>query len=231
VLLWLRPEVQEVPRALTPSARLRDLLLLLIAALLGVGALASYATFRIWQQGGRDEQRPVGAIVVMGAAQFNGTPSAVYAARLDHAVSLYLHGIARYLVVTGGKAEGDRSTEARAGRDFAIARGVPAGAILEEDKGRTTLESLEGVAALLRTHRIADAVFVSDPTHMLRVLRIAGDLGISALGSPTPTSRIEADGGRKLEATFHELGALVLYFFARQAPQGELTGEPSDGAR
>jgi uncharacterized SAM-binding protein YcdF (DUF218 family) len=215
-----------VPRALTPSARLRDLRLLLLAALLGFGALICYATVRIWQQGSRDDQRPAGAIVVLGAAQFNGTPSAVYAARLDHAVSLYLHGVAPYLVVTGGKAEGDRVTEAEAGRDFAIAHGVPDDAILAEDRGRNTLESLEGVAALFRRQGIRDAVFVSDPTHMLRVLRIAQDKGIVAWGSPTPTSRIEADSWRKVEATIHELGALGLYFFAGQAPPGELGTEP-----
>jgi len=212
-----------VPRALTPSARLRDLLLLVGVAVVGAAALVAYATFRIWQQGTRDEQRPAGAIVVLGAAQFNGTPSPVYAARLDHAVALYLHGVAPYLVVTGGKAEGDRTTEAAAGRAYALARGVPATAILVEDRGRTTLESLDRVSDILRGKSINDAVFVSDPTHMLRVLRIAEDLGFTAWGSPTPTSRIEADNGRRIDATVHELGALGLYFFAHQAPSGELS--------
>jgi uncharacterized SAM-binding protein YcdF (DUF218 family) len=223
VLLRVRPEVQEVPRALTPSTRLRDLLLLAGIAILGIGVLLAYATFRIWQQGTRDEQRPAGAIVVMGAAQFDGTPSPVYAARLDHAVALYLHGIAPFLVVTGGKAEGDRTTEAAAGRAYALARGVPEDDVLVEDSGRTTLESLDRVAVILSAHGIHDAVFVSDPTHMLRVLRIAEDLGLTAWGSPTPTSRIEQDSSRKIDATLHELGALALYFFARQAPPGELS--------
>jgi uncharacterized SAM-binding protein YcdF (DUF218 family) len=227
VLLRIRLEIQEVPRALTPSSRLRDLLLVGATALLGTGLLIAYTTFRIWQQGTDDEQRPAGAIVVLGAAQFNGTPSPVYAARLDHAVALYLHGTAPFLVVTGGKAEGDRTTEAAAGRAYALARGVPEDGILVEDTGRTTLESLERVAAILRARGIRDAVFVSDPTHMLRVLRIAKDLGLIAWGSPTPTSRIELDSSRKVDATIHELGALALYFFARQAPPGELsrTGE------
>ncbi len=223
MLLRVRPEIQEVPRALTPSTRLRDVLLLAVVAILATGLLIAYATFRIWQQGMHDEQRPAGAIVVLGAAQFNGTPSPVYAARLDHAVALYLHGVAPYLVVTGGKAEGDRTTEAAAGRTYALARGVPQDHILVEGDGRTTLESLDGVAAILTAHGIHDAVFVSDPTHMLRVLRIAADLGLTAWGSPTPTSRIELDSSRKVDATVHELGALALYFFARQAPPGELS--------
>jgi uncharacterized SAM-binding protein YcdF (DUF218 family) len=196
-----------------------------VAALLGIGALAAYTTLRIWQQGARDEVRPAGAIVVLGAAQFNGRPSPVYAARLDHAVSLYLHGMAPLLIVTGGKAEGDRTTEADAGRAYAIARSVPDSAILAETHGRTTLESLDAVADMLRARHIRDAIFVSDPTHMLRVLRIAQDLGIVAWGSPTPTSVVEADGGKKFEATLHELGALALYFFAHQAPPGELSNE------
>jgi uncharacterized SAM-binding protein YcdF (DUF218 family) len=212
-----------VPRALTPSTRLRDVLLLAVVAILATGLLTAYATFRILQQGMHDEQRPAGAIVVLGAAQFNGTPSPVYAARLDHAVALYLHGVAPFLVVTGGKAEGDRTTEAAAGRAYALARGVPQDHILVEGDGRTTLESLDRVAAILTAHGIHDAVFVSDPTHMLRVLRIAADLGLTAWGSPTPTSRIELDSSRKVDATVHELGALALYFFARQAPPGELS--------
>ena len=218
MLLWIGTEVQEVPRSLTATVRLRDLLLLALAAVLGFSALVAYATFRIWQQGSRDDHPPVGAIVVLGAAQFDGRPSPVYAARLDWAVTLYHQGTAKLVVMTGGKAEGDRTTEAEAGRDYAIARGVPAGSILLEDHGRTTLESLDAVAAILAKLGVPDAVFVSDPTHMLRVLRIASDLGIVAWGSPTPTSRIESDTGRKIDATIHELGGLALYFFARGAP-------------
>ena len=192
--------------------------MLALAAILGLSALVAYATFRIWQQGGRDDHPTSGAIVVLGAAQFDGRPSPVYAARLDWAVTLYHQGTARFVVMTGGKAEGDRMTEAEAGRDYAVARGVPPEAILLEDHGRTTLESLDGAAVILGAHGVHDAVFVSDPTHMLRVLRIATDLGIQAWGSPTPTSRIETDMGRKIDATVHELGGLALYFFARGAP-------------
>jgi len=212
-----------VPRALTRSTRPRDLLTLAAMAIVALCLLIAYATLRIWEQGGHDEQRPAGAIVVLGAAQFNGSPSPVYAARLDHAVALYLHGVAPFLVVTGGKAEGDRTTEAAAGRAYALARGVPDDHILVEDGGRTTLDSLDRVAAMLNARGIYDAVFVSDPTHMLRVLRIAQDLGLTAWGSPTPTSRIEQETSRKIDATVHELGALALYFFARQAPPGELS--------
>ena len=93
--------------------------------------------------------------------------------------------MAPVLVVTGGKAEGDRTTEAATARAYAWPVACPAAAIAMEDEGRTTLESLQGVARLLRVRGIRDAVFVSDPTHMLRVLRMAGDLGIQSYGSPT----------------------------------------------
>ncbi len=205
---------------------IRDLLKVAIAAAAGIAVVAGYATFRIWDQGDRDEQRPAGAIVVMGAAQYNGKPSPVFAARLDHGVALYLAGIAPYLVVTGGKGNGDRWTEAAVGRAYALERGVPASAILVEDRGRTTLESLGGVATILRDAGIDDAVFVSDRTHMLRVLRIAADHGITAWGSPTRTSPIDAQPERRIDATMHELGALALYFLAGQGPSTEFQPLP-----
>ena len=149
---------------------------------------------------------------MLGAAQYDGRPSGVFAARIDHAVSLYLAGVADVLVVTGGRQPGDRTTEAAVARTHAIARGVPEDAILSEDEGRSTLESLTSVAAILRENGIRDAVFVSDRTHMLRVLRIARDLGLTAYGSPTTSSPSDRDANRRIRATVHELGALAVYF-------------------
>ncbi|HEV8403136.1 MAG TPA: YdcF family protein [Candidatus Limnocylindrales bacterium] len=196
----------------------RDLVVVAVLGVLGIAAVAGYATFRIWSQGQRDEQRPADAIVVMGAAQYNGRPSPVFAARLDHAVELFHAGVARWLIVTGGKADGDRTTEAASARAYAIAHGVPAGAILGEDASRTTLESIRAVGALLHEHGLSDAVFVSDRPHMLRVLRMASDEGITAWGSPTATSPIEHDPPGQIDATLHELGALVQYFLVGGAP-------------
>ena len=196
----------------------RHLVRLLLAGLI-VGFIAfGWATFRIWATGNQDDRPNADAIVVLGAAQYNGRPSPVFRARLDHAVDLYEAGVARYLVVTGGKAKGDRTTEADAARSYAITRGVPASAILVEDQGRTTLESLRAVAALLRDHGLGSAIFVSDRTHMLRVLRIARDEGITAHGSPTATSPTDATLLSRADATIHELGALTLYFVSGQTP-------------
>jgi uncharacterized SAM-binding protein YcdF (DUF218 family) len=191
---------------------LRDILVVLVLVVVGLAALTGYATYRVLAQGQRDEQRPADAIVVMGAAQYNGRPSPVFEARLEHAVELYRAGVAPRLIVTGGKQEGDKTTEAASARAYAIAHGVPRDAILAEDRSRTTLESIRGVRGLLRDHGLADAVFVSDRTHMLRVLRMAADEGITAYGSPTTTSPLEGDTSKGLDAVLHELGALAQYF-------------------
>ncbi len=189
----------------------------LVAGVVAIG-VAGYATYRIWDQGGRDERPSVDAIVVMGAAQYDGRPSPVFAARLDHAVALFHAGLAPRLIVTGGKAEGDRTTEAASARAYAIAHDVPEDAILLEDESRTTLESIRGVAAVMDDHDLSTAIFVSDPTHMLRVLRMASDAGITGYGSPTTTSPIERDAAARVDALVHELGALTVYFLSGQAP-------------
>ena len=197
---------------------LKDLTRLALAVAAGALIVLAYTTWRIWDQGNQDDGRPADAIVVLGAAQYNGVPSPIYRARLDHAIDLFEEGLAPALVMTGGKLPGDKTTEAEAGRRYAISKGVPADAILVEDHGRTTLESLRTVATMLRDRDIHSAVFVSDRTHMLRVLRIARDEGIEAFGSPTRTSPIDASAGERLRATVHEVGALALYFLAGNEP-------------
>jgi uncharacterized SAM-binding protein YcdF (DUF218 family) len=204
----------------------RDLTRLLVSVVAAAAILGAYAAFRIWEQGDRDERRPADAIVVLGAAQYDGRPSPVFQARLEHAVSLYHEGYAPLLIVTGGKAEGDRTTEAAAARQYAIDHGVPPDDILVEDEGRTTLESLVTVGRVLRQRQTTTALFVSDRAHMLRVLRIARDEGLEAYGSPTTTSPTDSTFGHRFEATTHELAALAVYFLAGAAPfDPPFTGE------
>jgi uncharacterized SAM-binding protein YcdF (DUF218 family) len=198
-----------------------DLARLALAGLIGGTLLAGYATVRIWQQGEQDERRASDAIVVLGAAQYNGSPSPVLRARLDHAIDLYFAGLAPTFVVTGGKAREDRTTEAAAARTYVVRRGIPERAILVEDVGTSTLESVESVGAMLRERGLRTALFVSDRVHMLRVLRIARDQGLDAWGSPTTTSPTDATMSRRFEATVHELGGLAAYFFGSRAPIGE----------
>ena len=120
--------------------------------------------------------------------------------------------------MTGGKREGDRTTEAASARAYAIRHDVPADAILTEDTSRTTLQSIRGVEALMDDSGLESALFVSDPTHMLRVLRLAADVGIDAYGSPTRTSPLERDPVGRIDATVHELGALAVYFVTGESP-------------
>jgi uncharacterized SAM-binding protein YcdF (DUF218 family) len=190
----------------------RALVQVLAVAIVGVLLIVAYAIYRIAAQGDIDEARPADAIVVLGAAQFNGQPSTIFEARLQHAVDLWKSGLAPYLVVTGGKLPADRTTEAATARAWAIAHGVPKEAILGEDHGRNTLESLEGVKAILARNDLHSAVFVSDETHMLRVLRMASDLGITAWGSPTRTSPSDLEPDRRWRAVAHELAGLAAYY-------------------
>jgi uncharacterized SAM-binding protein YcdF (DUF218 family) len=224
MLVRFGPEVQEVSRGLTP-ARTRDLVRLILVGGLIVALAAGFATARIWQQGATDERRPVDAIVVLGAAQYDGRPSPVLEARLAHAVALWKEGIAPWFVVTGGKLPGDRTTEAAVAHEYAIANGVPASAILGEDEAHNTLASLGAVAGQMRERGLRTAVIVSDPTHMLRALRIADDLGIEAWGSPTTTSPVADDPVLTARAMLHELGALGVYFLTGGAPAVERAGD------
>jgi uncharacterized SAM-binding protein YcdF (DUF218 family) len=147
---------------------------------------------QVWWTSRHDDARPAQAVIVLGAAQFDGRPSAVLRARLDHAASLYRRKIAPIVVVTGGKAEGDRFTEATASANYLHTKGVPDEAILREATGRTSWQSLAASARFLITERgIRDVVLVSDPFHAARIRRIASELGFRAATSPTRTSPIK----------------------------------------
>jgi uncharacterized SAM-binding protein YcdF (DUF218 family) len=152
---------------------------------------AGYLVLSIWQvrsTGARDEAQPAQAIVVMGAAQYDGRPSPQLAARLDHVVDLWSQDLAPLVVVTGGNQPGDRFTEADASREYLVERGVPESAILAESTGSSTHESLENVADLLGD-TYATVLIVTDPYHALRTKLTAQELGFSWVHvSPTPTS-------------------------------------------
>jgi uncharacterized SAM-binding protein YcdF (DUF218 family) len=146
---------------------------------------------QVWQTGRQDEARRAQAVIVLGAAQFDGRPSAVLRARLDHAAVLYRRKIAPVVVVTGGKIEGDRFTESAASANYLHTKGVPDEAILREATGRTSWQSLAASARFLIGDRgIRDVVLVSDPFHAARVRGIASELGFQAATSPTRTSPI-----------------------------------------
>lgn len=160
----------------------------IVFALLGV--YLAFLCFQIYSVSKVDEQRNVDAIVVMGAAQYNGTPSPVLRARLDHALDLYRQHMASLVVVTGGKQEGDRFSEAESARNYLVLRGVPPNRILQEDEGRNSLESISAASSMLLNRGYRNVLMVSDPFHMLRVMQIARDYGLEPYSSPTRTSPI-----------------------------------------
>lgn len=131
---------------------------------------------------------PAEAIVVLGAAQYDGVPSPVLRARLDHAVELYQRGMGWVIVVTGGRQPGDRFTEATAGADYLVAHGIPDSAIRREVHGRTTFESLRASSTFLNDEGIHDVFLVSDGYHSKRALAIADEVGLDARVSPSDTS-------------------------------------------
>jgi uncharacterized SAM-binding protein YcdF (DUF218 family) len=145
---------------------------------------------QVWSTGRSDEARAVDAIVVMGAAQYDGRPSLQLQARLDHVLELWAAGYADTVVVTGGKLPGDRFTEAQASAEYLIEHGVPDASIVREDVGRSSYESLQGVAAALSPLGKRSVLIVSDPFHLLRSRLSAEELGLVAYVSPTPTTTV-----------------------------------------
>lgn len=140
--------------------------------------------------GNHDSAQTSDAIVVLGAAQYAGRPSPVLEARLDHAIRLYRRGIAPRLIVTGGKAAGDITSEAETSARYARRNGVPATAIILEDESRSTTEQMHSVARMARSRGMSSVVLVSDRFHMLRLLLTAWKLQLTAYGSPTSSSPI-----------------------------------------
>jgi uncharacterized SAM-binding protein YcdF (DUF218 family) len=152
----------------------------------------------------QDQRRPVDAIVVLGAAQYNGRPSPVLRARLDHALGLYREGLAPLIVVTGGVGRGDTTSEAIVGRRYLMAHGVPAQAVVAQPEGRTTMASMTAVAAWLRSRGHQRVLLVSDPFHMFRLRLEARRTRLEAYTSPTDSSPISDNPVLELRYLFRE---------------------------
>ncbi len=186
-----------------PGPWLFRLLLVLLAWLAGVAA------YIVWV-GNRDQAAPSDAIIVLGAAAYDAKPSPVFEERIRHGIDLYKRGLAPTLIFTGGYGGvGARFSESQVGRRYAIRQGVPAKAILIESVSRNTHENLRQASALMQTHGLHSAIVVSDPLHMARALRISGEVGIDAVGSPTPTTRF------RTFATRWRFLVSEVYFFHR----------------
>jgi uncharacterized SAM-binding protein YcdF (DUF218 family) len=177
--------------------------------------IVSVSAVVMWSK--RDEARPAQAIVVLGAAQYAGRPSPVLRARLDHALELWNRHLASLLIFTGGTGAGDTTSEAAVGRTYAKKHGVPDTAILEENAGRTTSESMRAVAGMLEVRGLQSALLVSDPFHMLRLRILARRFGFTPYTSPTKTSPISPNREESWKYIFSEsLKAPLAFFFERK---------------
>ena len=164
-----------------------------LGIVLVVGYLA--VTFvQVLSMSRRDQARKVEAIIVFGAAQYDGRPSPVLRARLDHVASLYKRGLAPVVMVTGGSQPGDDTTEASASATYLTGKGVPEDALLRETQGRTSWQSLAAAARILKARGLTRVILVSDGFHALRVRVMAEELGLKAFTSPTRNSPIHGMG-------------------------------------
>jgi uncharacterized SAM-binding protein YcdF (DUF218 family) len=167
--------------------RLRRALGLLLLAAATVYTVALITVLVVSQQ---DQRRPVDAIVVLGAAQYNGRPSPVLRARLEHALQLYHQGFAPRIIVTGGVGRGDTTSEALVGRKYLLAQGVQPRAVVVQPQGRSTQASMTAVADWLEEEHLRRVILVSDPFHMFRLRLEARRTDLEAYTSPTESSPI-----------------------------------------
>ena len=189
-----------------------------LAVLLAVVAVVLWTAFQVWWVARADSHPRSDVIVVLGASQFDGRPSTVFRARLQHAKSLYDDGVAPRVVTVGGSAPGDRFTEAAAGARFLGDRGVTAVAVGE---GRNTLQSLKALDATMKARGWRSAVLVTDPWHSLRSRRMARDLGIDADTSPSRTGPAVRDRATEFRYVWRETAAYLYYrVFHRSSEAG-----------
>ena len=182
-----------------------------LAAVLAGLILAGATALAIWWTARQDARPESDAIVVLGSAQYNGVPSSIFAARLEHARALYQQGVAPVVVTVGGKKSGDNFTEAEAGRDYLAREGVPRADLLAVPQGVDTLQSMRDVAGVFRQHGWRSAVLVTDPWHVMRAERMADDSGIEASSSPTRQGPAVQTRTTQFRYIMRETAAYLLY--------------------
>lgn len=180
-----------------------------LRSLVGIGLLLAAGVYTValaavLVTSQHDQRRPVEAIVVLGAAQYNGRPSPVLRARLDHAIALYREGYAPLILVTGGVGRGDTTSEAIVGRRYLVAREVPQEDVVAQPVGRSTRTSMTAVGDWLRQRGLRRVLLVSDPFHMFRLRLEARRTHLEAYTSPTESSPISANPVLELRYLFAE---------------------------
>ncbi len=206
-------------RTLRPHrlTRLQTALGASLALILLVGIIALAGWFRwvdaqITHAASTDQTAPADVICVFGAAEYNGRPSRVLRARLEHALNLYQRGLAPILITLGGSAPGDRFSEGQVGEAFLRANGVPASAIIAETSSRSTEESVTRVLTIAQENHFHRILIVSDPTHVFRIQAIFAASGVRVLASPRKPLQ---DGGAAEPETQEILHEALAYSFWR----------------
>jgi uncharacterized SAM-binding protein YcdF (DUF218 family) len=190
-----------------------------VAFVTAVVVVAVVTFAQVWWVGREDHHPRSDALVVLGASQYDGRPSAVFAARLDHALALYRQGVAPDVITIGGKQPGDRYTEAEAGAAYLRHRGVPADRVIVISEGSDTLGSLIAVAGVMNARHWRSAVLVTDPWHSLRSRTMARDLGLTASTSPVTTGPAVHGIDTKIHYIIREgLGYRWYQLFHRASP-------------
>ena len=163
----------------------------IIAAIVVLGAIAwvAWVNSQIRYYSTHDEARPASAIAVFGAAEYDGRPSPVLRARLDHGLALYRQNIAPLVITLGGGAPADRHSEGGVGRAYLMAHGVPGSAIIAETKSDNTEQSVRRLAKIARANHLGLIIVVSDGTHLFRVHALCSSMGLNVLTSPRPEAR------------------------------------------
>ncbi len=195
------------------------------ALVLAVVLLVVSTATAIWWTARQDAQPASDAIVVLGSAQYNGVPSSIFEARLEHALALYGDGVAPVVVTVGGKAAGDQFTEAEAGQAYLANAGVPPDALLAVPEGIDTLESMRVVATAFEERNWSSAVLVTDPWHAMRAERMAQDAGIEAESSPTRQGPAVQTRATQFRYILRETAAYLLY----RATGESVAGAPGIG--
>ena len=196
----------------------------LAAVVLAVALLIASTALAIWYTARQDERSPADAIIVLGSAQYNGVPSSIFEARLEHALKLYQDGIA-VVVTVGGKKAGDQFTEAEAGAQYLADSGIPSDALLALPTGVDTLESMRAAADAFEERGWSSAVLVTDPWHAMRTQRMAEDAGIDAESSPTRQGPAVYSRTTQFRYILRETAAYLLY----RATGSSVAGAPGIG--
>ena len=206
--------MKQQPKSASDGAKtkrpiLRWILLLLGLVILGTLAWCRWVFVQIEHYAAQDQAAPSDAIAVFGAAEYDGRPSPVFRARLDHAESLYSRGIAPLIITLGGDG-GDQFSEGAVGEQYLEGVGVPESDIIAETESTSTDQSVHRLAVIARTNHLQRIVVVSDGTHLFRIHQICAANGLDVLTSPRPRVPIEGNTG-ETERVEHEILSYTLW--------------------